>query len=446
MTAAFLTVAAGQIQDTSHNAQDYPLLKTGNQHIDKAFTLAVETLFKNTPDSLIKAGGEYGGEWTRDVSINSWNAAALLMPEKTAYSLWSVTTDNRSFIGHQYWDQIIWVTGAYDYYQKTGDKAFLRQAYVASANTMNKLENEQFDADYGMFMGPSVFNDGIAGYEEPIFDTAHRSSYVLDYPGAKRIKCLSTNSIYYNAYVTLAKMAVLTGDKAAEKTYTKKAADLRAAIRKHLFDAKTGRLSYLVDAEGDVHPHQETLGVAFAILFGVVSDAEAQKVIANVYTGKHGVPSIYPHFKRFDKEHPGRHSLRFLNNNGIHELMATYDEGKKMAPFVLLASTGTMALFLFYIWSISAFDKISFLFIDEFDAFFHFESAENIVKRLNKAKQFQTILTSHNTYLMQNQLTRPDCCYIMTENRITSLFNSTDKELREAHNLEKMYVNGVFNE
>lgn len=73
-----------------------PLLETQNKDIDAAFSLAVHTLYKNTPDSLIKAGGEYGGEWTRDVSINSWNAAALLMPEKTAYSLWSVTTDQRS--------------------------------------------------------------------------------------------------------------------------------------------------------------------------------------------------------------------------------------------------------------------------------------------------------------------------------------------------------------
>ncbi|MBR2233909.1 MAG: acetylxylan esterase [Prevotella sp.] len=314
---------------TSHNAQDFPVLKTGKKNVDKAFTLAVETLFKNTPDSLIKAGGEYGGEWTRDVSINSWNAAALLMPEKTAYSLWSVTTDNRSLIGHQYWDQIIWVTAAYDYYLKTGDKAFLRQAYVVSANTMKKLENEQFDADYGMFMGPSVFNDGIAGYEEPIFDTAHRSSYVLDFPGAKRIKCLSTNSIYYNAYVTLAKMAALAGDKAAEKTYTKKAADLRASIRKNLFDAKTSILSYLVDAEDNIHPHQETLGVAFAILFGVVNDAEARQVIANVYTGKHGVPSIYPHFKRFDKEHPGRHNQIVWPFVNAFWADAAYSKGRK---------------------------------------------------------------------------------------------------------------------
>ncbi len=194
---------------------------------------------------------------------------------------------------------------------------------------MKKLENEQFDADYGMFMGPSVFNDGIAGYEEPIFDTAHRSSYVLDFPGSKRIKCLSTNCIYYNAYVTLAQMAALAGDKAAEKTYTKKAADLRASIRKHLFDAKTSRLSYLVDAEGNVHPHQETLGVAFAILFGVVNDAEARQVIANVYTGKHGVPSIYPHFKRFDKEHPGRHNQIVWPFVNAFWADAAYSKGRK---------------------------------------------------------------------------------------------------------------------
>ena len=34
----------------------------------------------------------------------------------------------------------------------------------------------------------------------------------------------------------------------------------------------------------------------------------------------------------------------------------------------------------------------------------------------------------------------------MTENKISSLFNATDKEIREAHNLEKMYINGAFNE
>lgn len=150
-------------------------------------------------------------------------------------------------------------------------------------------------------------------------------------------------------------------------------------------------------------------------------------------------------FQRFLSENGMDYKLSWIINNGFPELYAEFPTGKK-TPFVSIASTGTMSLLLFFHWSLTAFNKISFLFIDEFDAFFHYESAENIVLRLNKNRKFQTILTSHNTYLMQNKLTRPDCCFIMTENRLTNLFNSTSKEIREAHNLEKMYINGAFNE
>ena len=125
--------------------------------------------------------------------------------------------------------------------------------------------------------------------------------------------------------------------------------------------------------------------------------------------------------------------------------MAVFGEDKDV-PFTSVASTGTKALYLLYVWSVSAFKKISLLFIDEFDAFFHYASAESVVKMLNKHSNFQTILTTHNTYLMQNRLTRPDCCYLMSKNKINNLYDATDKEIREAHNLEKMYINGAFAE
>ena len=115
----------------------------------------------------------------------------------------------------------------------------------------------------------------------------------------------------------------------------------------------------------------------------------------------------------------------------------------KSALFADIASTGTKALQLFFFWSIVSFDKVSFLFIDEFDAFFHFQSASSIVRQLNKSS-FQVVLTSHNTYLMQNEFTRPDCCFLMSESGIKNLPACTDREIRQAHNLEKMYINGVF--
>lgn len=288
------------------NAQQ---LNTADEKLDKVFGIAIETLNRNVKDSIIKAGGSYGGEWTRDVSINTWNAANLLMPEVSKYSLWHVTTDNKTRIGHQYWDQIIWVIGAYDHYLATQDKAFLEQAYIASKNTVQKLENEVFDSQYGLFTGPSVFNDGIAGYEEPIFDPKVRSSYVLDYPESASIKCLSTNCIYYQAYLLIAEMAEKLGCQEEGETYRQKAENLKTSIRKNLFNASTCKLSYLIDGHGQIHHFQEGLGMAFAIMFGIVNPNEAQEIVDKAYVGPYGLPSIYPAFKRFSKERPGRHNV-----------------------------------------------------------------------------------------------------------------------------------------
>lgn len=284
-------------------------LHTSHPEVDRAFTLAIATLQRNTPDSLIKAGGTYGGEWTRDVSINSWNAAALLMPKKAAYSLWSVTTDHRSRIGHQTWDHIIWVVAAWDYYEKTADATFLKQAYIASRNTMHDREGDAYDKQSGLFMGPSVFNDGIAGYDAPVYTPDIHSSFVLDFPSSHHIKCLSTNCVYYGAYLALARMARELGDHRAAASYDKQAKALRKAIRKTLYDKSQGKLYYLVDANGTLHTQQEGLGIAFAILFGVVDKREACEIIAHTYVSPHGLPSIYPHFTRFDDEHPGRHNF-----------------------------------------------------------------------------------------------------------------------------------------
>ena len=113
-------------------------------------------------------------------------------------------------------------------------------------------------------------------------------------------------------------------------------------------------------------------------------------------------------------------------------------------PFFRVASSGTKALYNFFYWYKTAKD-VSMMFIDEFDAFYHYEMAETIVSLLEKMSQTQVILTSHNTNLLTNRIMRPDCYFILTQGRISSLANATSRELREGHNLEKLYMSGEFN-
>ena len=141
--------------------------------------------------------------------------------------------------------------------------------------------------------------------------------------------------------------------------------------------------------------------------------------------------------------------FELVNNQNV--LYAYFTNGQK-APFETVASTGTMALYLFYCWSVSAFCNTSFLFIDEFDAFLHYEASEALVKLLNDQPHFQTILTTHNTSLLSNDLSRPDCSFVMSRGQsndgesiqISSLSHLTDREIRKVHNLEKMYRAGAF--
>ncbi|MDT8390813.1 MAG: AAA family ATPase [Lentisphaeria bacterium] len=90
-------------------------------------------------------------------------------------------------------------------------------------------------------------------------------------------------------------------------------------------------------------------------------------------------------------------------------------------------------------------DFTPFIFIDEFDAFYHYAVAREMVEVLKKIG-CQFVLTTHNTGIMSNDLLRPDCYFIMSNTDIAPAYSFTDKELRKAHNIEKMYRAGVFND
>ncbi|MCM1758255.1 AAA family ATPase, partial [Bacteroides ovatus] len=129
---------------------------------------------------------------------------------------------------------------------------------------------------------------------------------------------------------------------------------------------------------------------------------------------------------------------------GVNRKELVYNFNGKQILMYEISSTGTSVLTLFYFWFLRIKEAgVSFLFIDEFDAFYHHELSKMVVEKL-KSTGVQFVLTTHNTAILTNDLLRPDCYFLMNKKRIQSLSQSTEKELREAHNIEKMYKAGAF--
>ena len=145
-------------------------------------------------------------------------------------------------------------------------------------------------------------------------------------------------------------------------------------------------------------------------------------------------------FRRFLLNVSGQEFKFAAPNPGDKILFCIID--KKKIPFDLIASTGTQHLKLLYFW-MNKMDNATFVFIDEFDAFYHFKLSFEVCKRLF-ALPCQVFTSSHNTYLMTNDLLRPDCNFILNENKIKPLCDCTDKELRFGHNIEKLFRGDTF--
>ncbi|MGM9803140.1 MAG: ATP/GTP-binding protein [Muribaculaceae bacterium] len=149
-------------------------------------------------------------------------------------------------------------------------------------------------------------------------------------------------------------------------------------------------------------------------------------------------------FSAYLKEVSGQDYMFAPNVQGENILYCIM--GNVRIPFQMVASTGTKSLELQYYWLKeieNATCNASFVFIDEFDAFYHHELSYKICKRLFQGDN-QLFVTTHDTFLLSNDLLRPDCFFILQGNKINAICDLTEKELRFGHNLEKLYRGGTF--
>ena len=85
-------------------------------------------------------------------------------------------------------------------------------------------------------------------------------------------------------------------------------------------------------------------------------------------------------------------------------------------------------------------DKLQFLYLDEFDAFYHLNLSQAVLNRVNSDPSYQSIVTTHNPYLADNAIMRPDCYLNLKDGVIKSFADSTNRIIRQGNSLEKMVL------
>lgn len=321
-TAAFCSMPRETTGEESHcNGITIfsPNLRTENSTIDKAYRLAIGDLLTNiqdyqnglleAPTPVILAGLEYGRPWTRDASINSWNAGSLLVPDIARNTLLSVLLKERDGvrIAGQYWDAIIWSTAAWHHYLCTGNREFLQTAFAATRNSLAYFEKTEFDSRYGLFRGLG-WSDGVAAYPNKYAQTNGDSaawSWPKHNPDNRSktgygipMMAASTNCLYYNAYKTAGRMAEELNLAHAED-WAAKAERLKTSINRYLWNEETGVYRFYIDPESQCD-YQETLANAYAILFGIAGPTRTEKIFQHQYVAPAGVPCGWPPLPRYE--------------------------------------------------------------------------------------------------------------------------------------------------
>jgi len=322
---------------TFHYAPTLTINGQTTHKIAKAWRIAIGDLNTNIqrhqsgmlvrPEPCILAGLFYDKPWTRDAAINVWSGAGLLYPGAAKNTLLAQVgrdDDDRLMIIGQYWDKIIWSIGAWQYYLYTRDKEFLAFSYQVTGNTLEKLERDEFDENDNLFRGPAVYGDGVAAYPA-IYTTTEISGHENSYSGIDQwaaenpgkaahpgygmpMKALSTNCVYAEVYRLMALMSSEL-ERSESGQWTEKFNRINKAVNKFFWNSSAGRYNYLIDEFGGCD-YQESLGLAFAILFGIADSEQTQLIFEKVQVEPAGIPCVSPSFPRYKNtpEDYGRHS------------------------------------------------------------------------------------------------------------------------------------------
>lgn len=270
----------------------YPQYKSQQILIDALYNMALENLTTNIrPDGTLRAGAEWDGVWTRDISYSIYLSLAYLEPEAACKSLEAKVKNDRIIqdtgTGGA-WpvssDRVVWSIAAWELYKYTGDEDWLNYAYRIIKNTAEDDWQTVHDPQTGLMQGEQSYLD----WREQSYPRWMQPVDIY------QSLCLGTNAVHFQMYRILTKMAETLNENAAP--FAQKAEMLRSAIQKHLWIDEKGYFGQYLYGENFpiLSSSSETLGESLSILFNIASPEQREKIITNIPVTPFGVSSIFP--------------------------------------------------------------------------------------------------------------------------------------------------------
>lgn len=273
----------------------YPAYNSSNPIEEAVYNMGVdEMIFAVEPSLTLRTGKHWPGIWTRDISYSIILSMAYMQPTVSRNSLLHKIDELGRIIQDTgtggSWpcssDRVVWAVAAWEIYKVTGDVNWLRTIYPVIKKSIEDDFLIVYDKETGLVMGESSFIDWRAqsypAWMQPV--------------DIYQSKCLGTNAVHYQTLYILSRIADITGQTEDAKRYADKAADLKAAINKHLWMEDKGYYAqYLYGRNYNlVSPRSETLGESLCMLFGIASPEQQKRIAANMPVVAYGPTIFYP--------------------------------------------------------------------------------------------------------------------------------------------------------
>jgi len=297
----------------SLDISEYPQLASSQRMQDALYRLSLEELRQLVrDDGALSAGAKWPGVWTRDVSLSTILALAIVAPDAAKRSLLAKVDSTGRIIQDTgtggSWpvssDRMVWSLAAWEIYAMTGDRAWLRQSYdIARRSALADLHAVR-DPTTGLFNGESSFLD----WREQSYPRWMQPADIY------QSQNLGTNAVHFAAYRALTKMSRVLGEP--DPRWKVIADSIQRGMTAELWQEQKGWFGqYRYGRTAlSLSPRAEGLGESLAAIFGAATPDQRERLVRRAPVVAFGTPTIWPYI-------PGE---RFYHNATIWPFVTAY--------------------------------------------------------------------------------------------------------------------------